>query len=261
MKYWTVAQSPMRKFPGSREKILDIPIWSVVEETGADVIYAVYNGQNIPWHQIVYREFVGWVYGALLEQYRSVSENIVPVEIPTPISSDPAQYIVWEGKTKHNLCGEFCVAHVVEEKSIEEMLRKWKMASPEMFARVVNRDKPTGVGELVDMLKPYNCFADSLTTLWTDPVLKRVLFTPGRVSNLLKNGYQIVLGVKIDGYTGGLRGGGIGHWVTIDAIIPIAVNRALVTIYNPFVNQLQDYSFDEIVKSAGSIYGIAVSKR
>jgi len=187
-------------------------------------------------------------------------DNIVPIESPTPISFDPAQYIIWNGKIKHNLCGEFCITHIVEEKSIEEMLRKWQTISPTIFARIVDQNKPAGIDDLIDMLKPYDYSATLLTKLWTDPVLKRVLFTPGRILSLLKNNYQIIIGVKIDRYMGELQSNGIGHWVVIKDIAPTTVNRALVTIHNPFANQLQHYSFNKIIKSVGGIHGIAIQR-
>ena len=248
MKYWVTSTVPLRPFPGSYQKIMDIPQYSVVDNTDPTIVKTDYGSFKIDWIKVSYREFTGWAYIGRLEFYREL-QDVVVREIPAP-DHKPHQNIVWEGREKFNLCGQFCVAYIAQEKSIEEFLRKWKGEDSATFNRILPGDRLTGSPDLTSMATVYD-FNVNFYSVMNDVVLGRVLFTPCRLEKLVSRNSFPILGVKIDKNTGNIQSSGIGHWVVITDILPYGINRAVVTVYNPYVNQLQTYSWKEIENSIG----------
>jgi len=68
------------------------------------------------------------------------------------------------------------------------------------------------------------------------------------MNKMLINKY-LIAGVKIDKFSGKLRGQGVGHWVVLDKITPNEINGGWVELYNPFPNKRQEYSYVEFIKS------------
>ena len=268
--YWTTGQAPLRTAAGSSVKILDIPANSVVE--GGQVLNMPYNGMRIDWVHVKYQAakyFEGWVYKGYLEEYEEEFDgDVVPIENDTPNPADAAQYMIWKGQTQFNMCGELCACYCFdisgEIPTLELLLTQWEAKQVGIFRRVFGsggRARGTDLGELDSMLSVFGYDTPSvrLAEALKDPVLNRPLVTPRRMAKLLEE-HQIILGVKIDGALGNLRGQGIGHWVVVDSIMPDGINGGYVHLYNPFPNRKQDYSWRELTASMGSPYGILVKR-
>lgn len=250
MKYWVVSTLPLRPVPGSYRKIMDIPRYEVVEVLDEPIVQTNYGSSKIDWTKISYREFEGWAYVGRLELLQS-SDDLLRREIPAP-EHKPHQNIVWEGREKFNLCGQFCIAWIAEETSIEEFLRKWKVNDRKTFERIVPGDRLTDTNDLHSMLSVYPGYVPvSYELALTDIVLERILFTPRRLQAQVSNYSFPILSVTIDKGTGNIQSSGIKHWIVVVGVNPSGVNRAVVTVYNPYVNQLQTYSWKEIENSIG----------
>jgi hypothetical protein len=254
MEKWVVRYSPVYKFPG-REWLIDLPMGTLVKTTGKtqDLIY-----RNVPtvWEEIIItfapRTWQGWIYSAFLEAYVEEYPSAVEIEHPTVNPQDAAQYTTWRGQIQYNLCGELCVAYIVE-KSIETLLTEWEAKAPAAYKSVfVNgAARTTGIYDLESILKiygypvPLQTYAEGLR----DPVIAQTLITPGRLAKKLKTHYAIV-GVSIDAATGNLKTFGTAHWVVVERCIPDGDNHGWVELYNPFPNRTQIYSWMEFTSSA-----------
>jgi hypothetical protein len=252
VKKWVIWQAPLRQIP-TGDKFLDIPSGTIVEVTGRQQPVEM-SGQPRIWSEILYNDNRLWVYDGYLEDLVEKYPNFeVIIEHPTPDPYDAAQYLILDGHTKYNMCGELCVAFIGGD-SIETFLNKWLAISPSYYKWALqgDSDKSTGIDALESMLSVYGYsfpllrFDEGLT----DPVMGFRL-SPGRINRLLRS-YSLIAGVNIDGVTGKLRGQGVGHWVVVDKITPNGVNCGWVELYNPFPNKRQDYSYDEFINSVGS---------
>lgn len=252
MRYWVTSTIPLRPTPGSYRKIMDIPQYQIVEALDAPIVQTDYGAIKIDWMKISYREFEGWAYTGRLELYVG-SSDLVQREIPAP-DYRPHQNIIWEGREKFNLCGQFCVTWIAEEVSIEEFLRKWKAKDSRTFGRIVPGDNVTNVNDLHSMIGVYPGYnAVSYELTMTDPVLNRILFTPRRLQAQVSNSSFPILSVNINKSTGNIQSSGNGHWVVVTGVDPSGVNRAVVSVFNPYVNQFQQYSWKEIESSIGYV--------
>ncbi|MBI3172918.1 MAG: hypothetical protein HYZ25_04310 [Chloroflexi bacterium] len=198
----------------------------------------------------------------MVEQLGSMEPAPVKTIPPTPI-----EYIVVDGKVKHNLAGEFCVAYVAED-GIYDFLEKWKKASPTEYARVLggDNDKPTGIGAIKDMLKVYGYQEGTGELINLEDVFKGVPknqgVLPALFSKMLETHYLIV-GVFIDpkSYPYRLRGA-VGTWVVLDRIISDR-DEPRAVIYHPYINNIQEYPFSELLISMGqdNLNGLWVPRR
>ena len=205
----------------------------------------------------------GWVYGPYLEELvNEFPPSAVPTTTQTPNPNDAAQDIVFLGNVQFNLCGEFCVAFIAGD-SIERFLAQWQPKSPSFFNRIFlgGVSRPTGSPDVQNMLAVYGMTGQDLSGLLVDPIKNGVLLTPGRMAALSAS-YHIILAVNIDRIAGTLRGGGVGHWICVEKVIPDGVNRGWVEFYNPFPNQIQRESWSTVLASMGTQpYGLAVKRQ
>lgn len=255
---WVIKYAALYVDAGLPERLCYIPAGSVVEPTGNE-----YTVRDVPFSEVLYttsvRTYRGWIKTGYLEEL--VNEfplNVVPTNTQTSNPNDPAQDIMFLGNIQYNLCGEFCVAYMVGD-SIENFLALWQPHSPNVFNRIFSggRSRPTGIGDLQDMLSVYSLSGVSLTALLTDSL--GMILSPGRLSSIVSK-YQVIVGVKIDGVTGNLRGQGVGHWICLERVIPDGRNRGWVEFYNPFPNQMQRESWGTLTASMGVPYGLAVKR-
>ncbi|HET9911896.1 MAG TPA: hypothetical protein VFQ13_08405, partial [Anaerolineales bacterium] len=163
-----------------------------------------------------------------------------------------AQYIDVDGKKKTRLCGEFCVAFILEE-SINVVLERWKESQPLLYAKVMGGNLGTGTAHLETILRAYGYNTEGDVTGFTrgltDPFLKKCLISPGRITKMLKTHF-LIAGVNIDGRTGRLkRGNDVPHWVVLDKLTPIGKNMGWLEIYNPFQNRWEEYSYREFTNA------------
>ena len=174
--------------------------------------------------------------------------SVLKIPNATPETRDAAQYMVYKGRKQFNLCGEFCVAYVMRDEahtdSIDDFLAYWEAKELSWFNTLFKSGlaRTTGVYDLTKMLAAYN------------PVqvlaFSSIPYTTPRMNTQLIN-YQAIIGVQID-HTGYLVGQGIPHWVVLDSIIVIDDAHAICSIYNPFTNNMEPYSWKEIMISTGA---------
>lgn len=263
-----MAQAPLRTDPGGRVKLLDMPRHRLCDPTGVTQ-EVLYRGIPTTWAEVVYHDSAGrhygWVYAALLEDYDETDHPpIVSIPNQTTDPQDAAQYMIWRDQKQYNMCGELCVSFIAVA-DLGALLNDWQAKAINIFQRVFGsggRARGTGLGELDSMLSIFGYPTPSirLDIGLRDPILERPLVTPARIQSMLTL-HQAIVGVKIDGATGNLRGSGIAHWVVLENVYPHGINRGMAEIYNPYHNQMQGYSWDELVSSMGSPYGLWVARR
>lgn len=257
MKKWSIDRGALRSNPNG-VKLLDVPSGAILEATG-NLQNMLIAGKSTVWAEVFFMGKVGWINEAFLEQY---VEKFATFEVftanPTPNPDDAEQYILVQGDAKHNLCGQFAVAFILG-RDIDTLLKDWKEKSPDHYNTILEgtKDKTTGSGDLELILKLYGYSRQAGHILdfkagLTDPVAG-YLPSPGRLKKMLEK-YALIAGVKMDGVTGKLRGGGIGHWVVLNKVSPIGKNNGnggWVEIYNSFPNRREEYSYDEFTRSCG----------
>jgi hypothetical protein len=270
--------------------LADLFLGSVIELTGRQSTVAML-GKDGKTHDSIWVEGIyqnsqgthtGWVrddfFDILVEKYPEPvleipiaspeSENSFPYATRNP--NDPAQYMVL-GKTnrgeelvKFNLCGELCVAFVMEVE-IKQFLGDWEKAVGSLFKWTLggDSDKPTDASVIKNMLNTYAYnisngnvvdFADSLA----GPAFEGQILSAGRFQKMLQT-HQLIAGVVIDKNTGKLIpdnenkriNNGVGHWVVLDKVFPNGMNGGRVELYNPYHNQRQEYSYDYFIGSFG----------
>ena len=141
-KKWCVGQprfyKDIRKDPNSED--LFISEDDYVRELPAHAIVTVPENQRTftdkegaSWSEILYKnvggeDILGWVKNGFLEDViENLNFNDAEVHIPHPTKdpTDAAQFMIWDGNIKRNMCGELCIAFIVGE-DIELLLTKWK---------------------------------------------------------------------------------------------------------------------------------------
>ena len=236
-------------------KIMDLFERTVVESTGQkkdpyeEVRYTTDNGGII----------TGWAYQADLEDYiENYPRDCVVISNQTPNPNDFQQYFILNGVTQVNACGELCVAYVLGI-SLQELLENWQVKLPTLWASIFSGGKArgTGSGELRQMVNIFAQQNQELTSAIYEPHIKRSRYTIKGLQRLIGSG-SVIVSVNIDGATGLLRGGGILHWVVITKISPERNGLGLVQLYNPAMNRIECYSWQEFINSAHEPYGVYV---
>ena len=242
----------------------DVPVssWSEVtyEETS-------YDRTEKKW---VKSSVTGWVNDGYLDDYHEKFPDFeVVIPHATKNSNDPQQFmtIVDEGYSEFNIrtnmCGELCVAFVVE-KDIDAVLEAWnEQGKMGYYQSLVGKgqNKTTTQVHLKDMLDRYYTNAEDIRSFRGD-LLTVPLAAPStdpnypHASNAIQERlmtHSLITLVRIDLNTGELKPteqpGQRNHWIVLDKITQDG-NR--VVIYNPFPNKRQEYSFAEFFKSLGS---------
>ena len=253
--HWITKYTPLFMKPHPSVKYLDLPLGSVVVPTGNE------SGVFIEvWYESSVKEYVGWVYSFYLEKIeKEFPDHVVETNLSTKNPNDAAQYILWEGRTQYNLCGEFCVAYIADD-SIDNFLSIWKAKPLSFYKRIFGGGlaRGTSADELVDMLNTYSWSEwVSLSSMLLDPTNpQRHLISPKRIKDLLDYGWKIIVSVKINRQNGDLEPTGILHWVVVTSVIPDEINAGWAEVYNPFPNKIQRYSWKTFTKSMGIPYGI-----
>lgn len=263
--HWTVVQARLRSVPGGA-LLCEMPFGSLVRATGErrDIVY---GGRITTWAEVEYltsqRLYRGWVYEPFIEAY-DLHDNKPIVSIPNQTANpqDAAQYMVWLGQTQYNLCGELCVCYIAHA-DLGEMLEAWKAKAPLVWNSVFygGRSRTTGLPDLISMLSVYDFPAPvRLDTALRDPILERTLATPGRMSEMLVD-HQAIVGVRIETTFGRLARTGVGHWVALDNVYPHGINGGMVSLYNPFTNLMEGYTWAEFTASMGAPLGLWVERK
>lgn len=180
-------------------------------------------------------------------------DNVLKIPNATPDNKDAAQYMIYKGRKQYNLCGEFCVAFCMQDEAhtdnIDDFLNYWEAKEVKWFDTLFNKDKlsrTTSIYDLNKMLSAYGVGVEYPPAL----PLRAFPLLPDFASLELSRSHAII-GVQIDNY-GYLVGKGIPHWVVLDGISVIDNNHAIVTIYNPFSNAMEPYTWRELMTSTGA---------
>lgn len=204
----------------------------------------------------------GYIYASCLNEYVQESDEIVPIPSILRTLGGVAQYILWDGKIHHNLCGEFCATYLGSGR-IEYFLARWADAYPKEYNTCVTQDKPSGIPTVKTMLNVFGLEYKDVSECLTDKILG-FFYSPERFRDVITQGWKLLCGVKI-GNEGKINtNGSIGHWVVLTSVEPLRNGDGLVTIYNPFSNRMQTYSYAEFIKSAlsfGSLTGLWVKNK
>lgn len=174
---------------------------------------------------------------------------VLKIPNATPETSDAAQYMIYKGKKQYNLCGEFCVAYLMQDdahtNNIDDFLNYWEAKDSKWYQTMFKDGlaRTTSIYDLEKMLSAY----DVVTPGIRFNSIKVDIFT---VKSMLVY-CQAVVGVQID-YQGYLVGKGIPHWVVLDRISVADSIHAVVDIYNPYTNKIEPYSWKELMTSMGA---------
>ncbi len=278
VKKWCFDRTPVYYTPDEPWPSTSLNKGAVVELTGQSLSVSA-TGIKTSWSEIAYKiqgvqtemQWVtGWVNDAYLDDYNEkFPASGVMIPTPTPDPTDAQQYLILEGKVRYNMCGELCVAFIVND-DINSVLAKWKKNSLNSYNAILaeGRDKPTSEADVKNMLGAilgeygYGSDDDQLISL------KNKLTYPISPTSLLEDlqrmltTHYLISGVKISGGTGELirkdNPLGIGHWIVLDKITR---NGNRVGIYNPFPNKREEYSFTEFYNSFSTNSGIWVKRK
>lgn len=170
--------------------------------------------------------------------------NILEIPNATPVDTDAAQYMYRKGTKQFNLCGEFCVAHVLGLKNIDTFLDGWEAKDLKWYQQVFKNglSRTTGVYDLEKMLSAWGILT---------PCNRFSSIPPLEYLSAQLVDQQAILGVQID-YTGYLVGKGIPHWIVLDRLTVMDKNHAIADVYNPFTNAIEPYSWKELMTSTGA---------
>jgi len=257
--YYALAQITLHKTPdlntSSKSGTVnpgDFVRFDGVTET---VKHATYG--EVVMASVLYRGVTHWTYRPLIDPYLPESDKdiVVPrISIQTLDQYDAEQYVNYEKRRLTNLCGEFSATYCgnlaqEHQDTIMEFLEKWLVSDPKMYKLVVPANRATGVDALKSMMKVYGLETQALDQGLYDPILKRAVYSPGRIEAKLKEGWRLIAGVVID-LTGKLiPTGTLGHWVVLEEVVPVRNGDGFVTIYNSYPNRMQGYSYGEFIAS------------
>jgi hypothetical protein len=236
-------------------KIMDLFERTVVESTGQ---------KKDPYEEVQYTTdasiiITGWMYQADLEDYtENYPRDCVVIYNQTPSPNDFQQYFIFNGVKQVNACGELCVAFVLGI-SLQELLENWQVKLPTFWRSIFGggRARGTGSGDLRQMVNIYAQENQELTTALYEPHIKRSRYTIKGIQRLIGAG-SVIASVNIDGASGLLRGSGVLHWVVLTKISPERNGLGYVELYNPAMNRIECYSWQEFINSAHQPYGVYV---
>ena len=235
-----------------RVKFMDLFERAIVEATGQ---------KKDPYEEVNYitekGTTTGWVHGGDLEDYvEKYPRDCVVIFNQTPAPNDFEQYFIFNGVKQVNACGELCVCYALGI-SLQEMLENWQVKAPAFWKTIFGsgRARGTGSGELSQMFDIFAQPSMQLTTALFEPHIKRSRYTIKGMQRLVENG-SVIASVNIDGNTGWLRGSGVLHWVVVTKVIAERNGLGFVEVYNPAMNRIEYYSWQEFINSARLPYGV-----
>lgn len=236
MKYWTNWQAPLINAT-THKKILDVPLNAIVDVNFEGDEYFVSWRDN---HGIMDKKYLEPFVHAL------PSDCVDMDDIQTPDPNDAAQYILRDGVKQVNMCGQMCMAYLLE-LPLKTVLDEWQAKDPSMYQRIFRTSKKatgTSDGDLIHMLGLFGEKAHSLT-------MKK--YSPATLKP------SIIASCNIDGGTGALRGAGVLHWVVVVDVVPDRQGFGWIDVFNPFQNCVERYSWREwLASTRNSPYGVEV---
>lgn len=247
MQAYSNWQAPLYKSNARKTKYFDLPLnsrFDTVSPTPINGLWEIEFVSNGKVHN-------GWLDDKYLEFYnQSLPTNIVDLDgIQTPELNDAQQYIFWDGFKRVNMCGELCVAESLKLPLVD-ILVKWKSVDPSLYKRIVPvNQRDTGTGP-EDIIKLYNLFGQ------TSRVIDLEKFTPRVFSEMVQDSRRVTVSTHLNTVSGALNGGGILHWCNIIDVFVEGIDMGWVTLYNPFMNRHERYSWREFIATTRSPYGV-----
>jgi len=265
---WCVVYSaPMRTVPLTGTQVTALPMYAKVEKVNE--AFANYQGKPEKFYEVIFHPTPettqqGWVYAGYLEEYQEeFATGVVQILNATPKPNDAAQYVLWMGNVQYNLCGHLSVSYCAGwDADINDFLNLLKEQKLSFVTRVFPswRSRGTNTYDLDIMLSlfDYTLPSQTIGAALFDRVAGRILLTPGRMANILKEN-RVIYSVQISAQTGYLQNSGVLHWVVLEEVIPDEF-KGMVKLYNPFTNKLERYEWNQLVSSGGTPYGIVVPR-
>jgi hypothetical protein len=191
----------------------------------------------------VYR---GWVNNVFLEEYISAGDVVDYGDFPTPTFQDANQYLFYNRRLVHNICGVACLCRVLGF-TLPQMIEMMKEKTPAYYSAVMVNDKGLGLPALEAIAAAAGAETRRLyESLITDG---RFILSPGRLNEILRAGWGIIIGVRID-YSGYLTDSGlIGHWMTLEFIEPFGVGNGKAEGFNSYDNSINYWEYREMIRS------------
>ncbi|MBI5353783.1 MAG: hypothetical protein HZB50_14160 [Chloroflexi bacterium] len=263
----TVYSAPMRDAALVGQQVSTLPKYSKVEKVAETSVN--YQGKPEIFYEVIYRpsagvEKRGWVYAGYLDKYQEeFATGSVKILNGTPNPNDAAQYILWMGNVQYNLCGHLSVSYCAGwDADFNDFLNLLKEKKLSFVTRVFPswRSRGTNNADLDIMLSlfDYTLPSKTISAALYSPMAGRMLFTPGRMANILIEN-RVIYGVGIDSTTGYLKPNGTPHWVVLEEVVPDEF-KGSVKLYNPFPNKLERYDWNQLVDAGGTPYGIVVPR-
>ncbi len=268
MKVWSVGDGiPARTEPGNGYVVFKLRKYEVLELVAES--YALLNGLLVKFYCVVRLDgekaiSQGWVYSGYVEPYQAeFTKTVLKIKNKTPNPNDAEQYLIWHGQAQYNLCGYFAVCYCAGwDANVEDFLDLLKQKKLSLITRRFPawQSRGTNIYDLDIMLSlfDYKLPSRQISELLFDPIADRMVVTPGRFAEILKDN-RIIYSVKLDVSSGRLARSGVLHWVVLEKFEPEEYQGRFL-LYNPFPNKPQRYDWSQVIDSGGVPYGIVVPR-
>jgi len=253
MKYWVVTDAvPVKEAPGAGKVMVWLSLGDIIEIVNpVEEVPSLFNRVKLGENRY------GWVYQGYIEPYISDQEGVVKIQNATATELDANQYLIWKGKTQYNLCGFFCACMVANwDAYIEDFLTLLEAKKPSLIQRVFPKwqGKGTAAEDLMSMLTILDIPHEKIQKQFFDTVAGRTILSPKRYADILERN-KIIYSVRINKQTGKVVKSGTLHWIILLSI-EVFDYGGLFTVYNPFGNRIEKYTYEQIVESGGVPYGV-----
>jgi len=208
-------------------------------------------GEFPPFEQVTYGPHTAWTRSEYMEEYpEMLDKDCVDLgDLQTPDPYDAQQYINWKGVKQVNMCGEMCIAYLLNVP-LHIILEEWEAKSLPFYKRIFGGGRATGTSYL-DLMQLCALLGTTAAPLQSSLPYYTPLSIPA----------GCICGCRINGVTGRLNGGGIGHWVVPIGIDAERCGYGTVRIYNPYPNRVEVYSWAEFEASCRTPYGIQIKEK
>jgi len=248
MKAYSNWQATLYKDETKRIKHFDVPLNEILEVDEEN-----FGGLQ----EVSYKGVIGWMESKYIEPYiNQLPINCVDLsDIETPDATDAAQYVLIDGVRQVNMCGEWCIAEILDIPG-SAFIANWKEKDLPLYKRIFGlikggKARGTGAAELVELLE--FCGVES-------SLLNLKKYNPNATVELLKT-YHVIFSCSINGQTGALRSGNILHWCVLKKVFSDRQGMGWIQIYNPFFNCEEQYSWAEFVANTRNYpYGVMIPK-
>ena len=257
---WAIWQTPLESCPDPEgTKLLDLPRYAIVRPTGNSQLA---GDSRYPWLEVEYinvnmQKQIGWIYDGYLEDYFPNTGDVVHID-PSAKSTypyGPVQDINFNSEAQSNLSAEFCAAYVGGD-AIVGFLKKCQGNPDLSFAF---KSKSSGIVQVQQLFTGVYGYSSSdiksLADGLTDPVMGSQI-TSSRVSKKLATHHLVAL-VHIDS-TGEIvffdalkdrTPDMLLHWIVVDQVAPFGFNDGVVTLYNPYSNNMEKIAYRLLCQS------------